>query len=198
MHRSASVFLFYQFETCQIKPFTLFTPFTVLRKSSFPTWATINVLFYQEATRFCLKRGAFSWRVSSSPASWHTKTQLQCYSLFYSDWWSLIQIILSQASLISLWSPTTCLSWPTYLWASAVWPTALRSQSASSGCRTVFLSTSWRTPWPCHPPHSTSQVSTHSALNIDPWSINTTETGTISLFSPKIWMMKTELKARDT
>lgn len=54
-----------------------FIHLTVLRKSSWPTWAPIDVLFYQEATRFCLTRGAFSWRVSSSPAPRHTKLQLQ-------------------------------------------------------------------------------------------------------------------------
>lgn len=49
-----------------------FVQITVLRGSSFLTWAPIDVRFCQRATRLCLKRGAFSWRVSSPSPLWLT------------------------------------------------------------------------------------------------------------------------------
>lgn len=56
--------------------FVSFIPVTVSRRSSSLTWAPINVLFCQKATRFCLRREAFSWRVSSYSALWHTQLVL--------------------------------------------------------------------------------------------------------------------------
>lgn len=41
---------------------------TALRRSSFLTWAPTDVQFSQRATGLCPRRGASSWRVSSSPA----------------------------------------------------------------------------------------------------------------------------------
>lgn len=51
------------------------------RVSSSWTWDPIGVLFCQKATRFCLKRGAFSWRVGSSSAPWHSVTPTQMLRL---------------------------------------------------------------------------------------------------------------------
>lgn len=63
-----------------------FIHITVLRRSSFLTWAPIDVLFYQKATRLCLRRGAFSWRVSSSSPPWHTITATKISMLSLNCW----------------------------------------------------------------------------------------------------------------
>lgn len=66
-----SISLFHQFGLSlfclhESYPFILIT---VLRRSSFLTWAPTDVLFYQKPTRLFLRRGAFSWRVSSCSAT---------------------------------------------------------------------------------------------------------------------------------
>lgn len=87
MHISASITQFN--EACQI---ISFMHTTVLRRSSFLTWAPTDVPFCQKATRLCLMRGAFNWRVSSS----HNN------KLFFSVCCSFIWIVKRVKALIQL------------------------------------------------------------------------------------------------